>query len=365
MRNARKLSLRGDIVRLPPNRVWRSYLGGATLDQIDGKPTPSDSHLAEDWIGSTTLARNPVQAHPDEGISTALVGNKEHNFRDLIASDPNYFLGARHVAKHGQSLLLLVKFLDPSIRLHFQCHPTREFAQKHLNSPSGKTEAYHILDVREDVAEPFIYVGFQRPPSAKQMRTWIEKQNIAALEACFEKIPVRRGDTFFIPGGLPHALGPGVFMIEIQEPTDFVSRYEFERGGYVLPEAARFMGRDVDFGLSMINFNAFSVADIRMRFQCSAGERDVLGEGSWRAPLIDSDRTSCFRVSRARIVGTATLHDATFSINVVTSGQLNIHVNGHTHTLRRHDKFFCPAGLGALELHSEGPTEILQCFPPV
>jgi mannose-6-phosphate isomerase len=39
-----------------------------------------------------------------------------------------------------------------------------------------------------------------------------------------------------VPGGMPHAIGEGVFMIEVMEPTDFAVRIEFERGGYVLPE---------------------------------------------------------------------------------------------------------------------------------
>src|SRR5581483_3343309 len=100
-----------------------------------------------------------------------------------------------------------------------------------------------VLATRETGPAPFIYIGFQRPPPAAELKHLIETQDIAAIEACFDKIPVRAGDTFIIPGGTPHALGAGIFMIEIQEPSDLVVRFEFERAGYVLPEAARFMQR--------------------------------------------------------------------------------------------------------------------------
>lgn len=53
--------------------------------------------------------------------------------------------------------------------------------------------------------------------------------DIEILESCFEKIPVKKGDAFIVPGGLPHAIGEEVFMIEIMEPTDFDVRIEFEK----------------------------------------------------------------------------------------------------------------------------------------
>ena len=57
----------------------------------------------------------------------------------VLTRDPEYFLGAAHVKKFGAQPQLLVKFLDSGTRLHFQAHPTREFAQRVLGAPSGKT----------------------------------------------------------------------------------------------------------------------------------------------------------------------------------------------------------------------------------
>ena len=130
-----------------------------------------------------------------------------------------------------------------------------------------RSEAYHVLATRDAApGEPtgYIYAGFQRPPTPAQLRAWIETQDLAAIEGCFDRIPVRPGDTFLIPGGTPHALGAGVFMVEIQEPSDLVVRFEFSRAGHVLPEASRFMGRGLDLALRVFNFSRFGPAEVEI-----------------------------------------------------------------------------------------------------
>ena len=47
---------RDKILRLPPNRVWRTYSGGLMLDRMEGRASPADGTFPEDWIGSTTRA---------------------------------------------------------------------------------------------------------------------------------------------------------------------------------------------------------------------------------------------------------------------------------------------------------------------
>lgn len=358
------MSHRGKLVLLPQNRVWRTYPGGATLDRLAGATAPQDSHMAEDWIGSVTRSRIPGREDLYEGVSQVVVDGETRDFRRLIDSDAAYFLGEPHVARHGAEPMLLVKFLDSAIRLHFQCHPSREFAQKYLNSPSGKTEAYHILGVRDGVTAPYFYMGFQNPPSRDELRRWIETQDTAAMERCFEKIPVSIGDTFLIPGGFPHALGEGVFMIEIQEPTDFAVRYEFERGGYVLPEAARFMGRGMDFGLSLINFDRIPRETVERDYRCLPRLLRDLGGGSQQSELIGPAQTPCFRVMKTRLAAPASKCETGFHIGIVTDGACAISAGGETHMLRCYDKFFCPAGL-ALRYEPSPTCEILECLPPL
>ncbi len=358
------MSYQGKLILLPPNRVWRTYPGGATLDHHAGVSPPQDSHFAEDWIGSVTRSTIPGREQHYEGVSQVIVGGISCDFRELVASDPGYFLGAAHLVRHGHAPMLLVKFLDSAVRLHFQCHPSREFARLHLNSPSGKTEAYHILGVRKGVTEPYFYMGFQHPPSAAQLKIWIETQDTTAMATCFDKIPVVVGDTFLIPGGFPHALGEGVFMIEIQEPTDFAVRYEFERAGYVLPEAARFMNRGIDFGLSMINFNRYSREAIESDYRYRPRIRRELSPASRQEELIGPAQTPCFRVHKLTLKSSAEKQEDSFHIGIITAGACAITVGSETHRLCRYDKYFCPAGL-TLAYVPESGCEILECLPPL
>lgn len=398
---------RGKLLLLPPNRVWRTYPGGRTLDalalargeQAAGGSIPADTHFAEDWIASTTKAVNPPEAaaalsnlrseisnRTTPGVSLVRIGSSPtlHNFADLIARDPEYFLGRDHVARHGAQPQLLVKFLDSGTRLHFQVHPTREFARRVLGAPSGKTEAYHVLAVRDPVASPsashpssltshptdgeavgYIYVGFQRPPSPAQLREAILGQDIAVIEACFDKIPVRAGDTFIIPGGTPHALGAGVFMVEIQEPSDLVIRFEFERAGYVLPEPARFMQRDVDFALTLFNFAPLTSDDLERRIRCHPRRSRELGPGSFQEELIGPAETDCFRVAKTRITAPIIKEESSAVITIVTSGNVTAEVGGESHRLRTFDKVFLPHGLGPVKFTAHPTAELLECFPPV
>lgn len=356
---------------LPPHRVWRTYQGGRSLDALAGAAAPgpsgvvgpADSHFPEDWVGSTTRAINAGREHLSEGLSPAVVAGRTLDFAALLASDPDYFLGSRHVAKFGARPQLLVKLLDPSIRLHFQAHPTAAFARRFLDSPSGKTEAYHILGARPGVS-PYIYLGFQRPPSRDALRRMIEQQDIAGLEACFDKIPVNPGDTYIVPGGVPHALGEGLLLVEVQEPSDLVVRFEFERGGYVLPEAARFMGRGLEFCLDVFDYSAWPLSRIAVEAACPPRRRRALGPDSYQDDLIGPERTPCFRVRHTHLRGPAVKTEDQPHIAIVTHGAGTVSVGGETHRLKACDKFFYPAGLGPLDFRPEPALSLLECYPP-
>lgn len=355
---------RGKLVLLPPNRVWRTYLGGRTLDSLAGAASASDTHFPEDWIASTTRALNPGRETISEGVSPVVVAAEKRDLATLLASDPDYFLGQQHQARFGARPMLLVKFLDSAIRLHFQVHPTADFARRLLNSTSGKTEAYHVLATRPEVAQPYIYLGFQRPPSRDVLRRMIETQDIAALEACFDKIPVSPGDTFVVPGGVPHALGEGVFLVEIQEPSDLVVRFEFERAGYLLPESARFMGRGLDFCLDVFDLSAWTPARLASESTCRPELLRSFSRTSWQDSLIGREKTPCFRATKTHLYDPVTKTENSFYIGIVTEGACAVTAGGETHQLKRYDKFLCPAGLGPVRFEPSPRAEILECYPP-
>jgi mannose-6-phosphate isomerase len=353
-----------DLILLPPNRVWRTYPGGRTLDILDGRSDPSDGHFPEDWVASATRAVNPGRGHAEtEGLSTVLCDGRTHLLSELLATYPETLLGPDHVASYGPQTGFLLKLLDSAVRLHLQAHPTARFASERLGSPSGKTEAYLILSIRPEVHEPYIYLGFQRPVGRAEFRRAVLDQDLPSILGSFRKIPVSTGDVFLVPGGLPHAIGEGMLMVEIMEPTDFVVRFEFERAGYVLPEEARFMGRDVDFALDMLDFTAYSANRIREMTFCRPREVASWDDGSEEA-LIDATRTPAFRLHRVRTAGTVRRTGHAFSAGIVTGGTGTIEAGDVAHEIRRGDRFLVPYQTGEVRYRSGDALEVVLAFPP-
>jgi mannose-6-phosphate isomerase len=352
------------ILMLPSNRVWRTYPGGMKLDLMQGRKNPEDAHFPEDWIGSTTRAVNKGREHLiEEGLSKVTVGSETLTLKALCEKESNALLGPDHVAKYGATTQFLLKFLDSAIRLHIQCHPTIPFAQKHLNSSAGKTEAYIILSIRADVTEPYIYMGFQHPPTPETFKRMIETQDSAALLACFDKIPIRPGDVFVVPGGMPHAIGEGVFMVEVMEPTDFAVRIEFERGGYVLPEESRFMNRGIDFALSMFNYEPTPIKAIKERFFCAPRVLEKQNK-STECSLIDKEKTPCFRVNRIHAKDRYVKKVDSFYIGIVTKGSGSIVTDDNTYPVEEGSRFIVPYQIGSVTYESEAGMEVITTFPP-
>jgi mannose-6-phosphate isomerase len=154
-------------------------------------------------------------------------------------------------------------------------------------------------------------------------------------------------------------------MVEIQEPSDLVVRFEFERAGYVLPEASRFMGRDLEFSLKVFNLAPLTLADVDARVRCQPRRLSEPGSGSWRDELIGEAQTDCFRVTKTHLGGPVVRDDAGFAIAIVTAGGVMIEAGGEVHRLNTYDKVLFPAGIGPVKLTPTGDSaEILECLPP-
>jgi mannose-6-phosphate isomerase len=162
-----------------------------------------------------TVALNPGRV-AEEGLSHVADGRL---LRDAIEADPVDWLGEASVTRFGHSTGLLVKLLDAAQRLPVHAHPNRAFAAAQLASQFGKTEAWHVLATRQDRGD--VWVGLAAPVDARTYRRWVDEQNADALLASLNHVSVRAGDTIYVPAGVPHAIGGGVFLLELQEPTDF------------------------------------------------------------------------------------------------------------------------------------------------
>jgi mannose-6-phosphate isomerase len=195
---------------LPPNLLHRFYLGGERIARLRGI-TLTDDHAPEEWIGAV----NSSFGEPVEGLSRLEDGRF---LRDALAADPRAFLGPEHVERFGDDAALLVKLLDAGERLPVHFHPGAAFAREHLGSAHGKTEAWLIVEA-EPGAE--VRVGWRDDQDRDTIADWVRDQDTDAMMDALHTWPVQAGDAVFVPAGTAHAIGAGILMVELQEPTDF------------------------------------------------------------------------------------------------------------------------------------------------
>ncbi|MBQ4563592.1 MAG: class I mannose-6-phosphate isomerase [Lachnospiraceae bacterium] len=190
------------VLKMMKNRVWRPFVGGRLLDEFQGIYPAEDGHYPEEWVCST------VKATDGTGLSYLADGR---TLKEVI----------------GYDLDVLVKVLDSSSRLMIQVHPDRKHAMDYFGSPYGKTEAWYILDTRViDGVEPYVLLGFREGVTRERWMNLCEAQDVEGMLSCLHRIRVHPGELYFVPGGVPHAMGSGVFFVEIQEPTDITLRVE-------------------------------------------------------------------------------------------------------------------------------------------
>jgi mannose-6-phosphate isomerase len=182
-------------------RVW----GGQRLQATTSGQTP----IGEAWI---VHAANTVI-----GQNTTLAA--------LAAQYPQQLLGARVVAQTGPVFPLLIKLLDCQDWLSVQVHPDDATAQA-LAGPGfvGKTEAWHILAANTGAQ---LIAGVKPGVALEALQAAIMAGDPRALLATQT---VTAGQTLMIAAGSVHALGPGLFLYEVQQNSDITYRvYDWGR----------------------------------------------------------------------------------------------------------------------------------------
>jgi mannose-6-phosphate isomerase len=124
------------------------------------------------------------------------------------------------------SFPLLVKFIFPTEKLSLQVHPNDAFAFVHEKAAGGrgKTEMWHAVSA---TAGAQLELGLKPGVDEAKFREGLAAHT---LEDLFEVQAVQTGDTFFVPAGTPHSIGPHMVICEIQEYSDLTYRvYDFNR----------------------------------------------------------------------------------------------------------------------------------------
>lgn len=191
------------------DKIW----GGTKLKSLFNKPAETDK-LGESWELSGYEG--------DESVVTNgfLAGN---NLTELIEIYMGELIGDTIFDEFGLSFPLLFKLIDANDNLSIQVHPNDEVAAKRHNS-FGKTEMWYVVDA--DPGSELI-IGFTDECSRE---TYLKAMAEDRVEDLLHKVPVTKGDVFFIPAGRVHAIGKGVVVAEIQQSSDITYRiYDYKR----------------------------------------------------------------------------------------------------------------------------------------
>ena len=350
-------------LQLDPNPVWRSYCGGSVLRAFRGQPGTPDDHFPEDWLASTVLARNGENSQGvAEGLSR-ISGANHDLLTELLKQRPRFWFGSSQVGREDSLALgVLWKLLDSSVRLQFQAHPDARFARQHLNSPAGKTECWYILGTR---GEACVYLGFQHSPSRDAWARMIQEQRVEEMLACFEKIPVQPGDCYVVPAGTPHAIGAGVFMMELMEPTDWVVRCETTNAGLTLAPSACFMGLDLETCLDIFDYRARSVAEVRRSFQQSP-QLLVLGNVYQEEELIGPAYHEYFRLHRLRGHDDVSWPGGELMLLIIIKGEANLQCGDQRQPVKAGQTWLLPGAAPSWDwTQPSGDWEILLAKLPV
>ena len=141
----------------------------------------------------------------------------ENNLNELMEIYLTDLVGEKNYEKYGLGFPLLIKFIDAQTNLSVQVHPDDTLAQERYGQ-NGKTEMWHVIEADEGAG---LYVGFNQKVTEQQ---YVEAVEDGTLESLLKFYPVKAGDTFMIPAGTVHAIGKGVLLAEIQQPSDITFR---------------------------------------------------------------------------------------------------------------------------------------------
>ncbi len=333
---------------LPLNQLEHFYRGGSRIAEWRRAPGAGGPSRPEEWLASMTT----MTSHAERGLSRLADGTL---LRDAVLRDPESWLGPAHVDAFGPSTELLVKLLDAGQRLPVHLHPDRAFAARHLGIRHGKTEAWIVLDV--DVGAR-VRLGFAEPTSSSRVRAMVDAKDTEALVASLRAVDVRPGDAVLVPAGLPHCIDAGVFVLELQEPTDL--SILLEAGDMALDVAREgHLGLGFEVALQALRVDVLDDAGldnlvVRREEAGGSGFVDVLPAGA--RPYFRAHRLDPAQASPEVAAG--------FAVVAVTAGSGRL-VAGSACALdiRRGDVAVVPFAAG--RWHLEGAAQALVCRPPL
>jgi len=304
--------------------------GGRRLETLLGKNLPPDVPIGESW--ELTIRRE------EESIITngPLAGKTLFEAGELCGMSP----------VEGNRFPLLIKFIDAQDTLSVQVHPDDEYISLHEDTEdSGKNEMWHILYAGPEAS---IILGLKERVTQEEIRKALEKKT---LEDCLNKVPVKEGDTFFIPAGVVHAIGRGIVLAEIQQNSDITYRlYDWGR----VDNQGKSRELHIEKALDVINFSFTDAKRI---------EEITTYEGKNKKTALV--KCSYFVVELLEInQETAQNVSDDFSVISMLDGMLTIQFKKGKVNAVKGETIFLPAGFSDYKLFPDIPSKMLKTYIP-
>ena len=307
------------------DRIW----GGRELERLYAKKIPAGKPIGEAW----EISDRPGDASV---IANGPLAGKD--LRWLMEHHAAELLGGARPSVDGR-FPLLCKILDARERLSLQVHPPASKARELKGEP--KTEMWYIADAGSDAS---LYVGLKRGVTRAEFEKKIADGSVAD---CFHRIPVRAGDTMFLPSGRVHAIGDGLVIFEIQQNSDTTYRvFDWNRIG--LDGKPREL--HVAQSLASIDFNDFEPKLVETKF---SGDGKIQKRSLVHDPLFNVD---AWRLNPG---ATATLKAKSLQIIAVTSGSVEVKGGNVSVSLAAGQFGLIPANLERTEISTTSDAALL------
>lgn len=309
------------------DKIW----GGTKLQNLFNKQTSSKC-LGESW---------ELSGHEGDESTVSngfLAGNTLTEIIEVYMGD---LVGDKVFNDFGHTFPLLFKLIDANDDLSIQVHPDDETAAIRHNS-FGKTEMWYVVDAEPNAQ---LIIGFPKDLSKEEYLDALEKEEV---ENILQKVNVKKGDVFFIPAGLVHAIGKGVVVAEIQQSSDITYRiYDYKRKD----DNGNERELHVEQALDVINFQA--TKEPRMKYVRSVNEA---------VNLVTSEffTTNIIHFEQKLERNYAELDS--FVVYMCMEGRCYIDYNGEKITVEKGDTVLIPAIFDQIVLLPEKECTLLETY---
>ncbi|HSK61182.1 MAG TPA: class I mannose-6-phosphate isomerase [Actinomycetospora sp.] len=313
--------------------VASHVFGGRAIAERLGREGLPEGRVAETWEVSDVEGMASVVAEgPWAGTS----------LHYLAVEHPDELVGR---GWRGDAFPVLTKYIDAAGMLPVHLHADDATAQRLVGTSTGKTEAWHVLEAAPGATA---LCGTRPGVDADRLRGALLAGDV---DAVMRRLPVRPGETIYVPGGTLHSFGPDTLVYEIEQTSDVVQHampWRMEDGSSIAREEQE---ANIDALLAQW--------DPAPRPEFRPGLAVDVDDGASRAVLTAGPY---FALDRWRVMDTTRLTVDTATVLSNVGAPVRLRSPGHEELLGRARTVLLPAALGWIEI--DGPADVLAGYLP-